>query len=155
LKTVHKKNIDVRKIAKDIKRLNAKVGFFDTATYEDGIPVAQVAMIQEYGAPQKNIPPRPFMRPAKENNQKTWKKTFTYGINQSFKTGDFKQAFNLVGMQAQSDIKTAIKNVTTPALAESTKKARLTGKVKNAKTATKPLVDTGYMLASVEYEVSQ
>lgn len=155
MKTEHKKNIDLGKIAKQISKLNAKVGFFDTAKYENGTPVALVAMVNEFGVPQKNIPPRPFMRPAAENNKEAWKKTFNFGVKQGFQTGDFKQAFNLVGMQAQGDIKTAIKNVTAPALAESTKKARLTGKVKNAKTATKPLIDTGYMLDSVAYEVTQ
>ena len=39
-----------------------KVGFFSTARYEDGTPVAAVAAWNEFGT--KNIPERPFFRRA-------------------------------------------------------------------------------------------
>lgn len=37
-----------------------KVGFLEGAVYPDGTPVATVAAIQNYGAPGRGIPPRPF-----------------------------------------------------------------------------------------------
>lgn len=153
MKVTKKSNINISKMAKQIEQTNAKVGFFDTAVYEDGTSVASVAIQNEFGVPQKRIPPRPFMRPAKDNNSAKWKKTFLAGMKQ----GDAKHAFNLVGMAAQGDIKEAIKEVTRPALATSTVEARLKGKKQGkavALTIAKPLVDSGYMLTSVEYEVN-
>ena len=38
------------------------VGFFATAKYPDGTPVAAVAAFQEFGVPDNNIPERPFFR---------------------------------------------------------------------------------------------
>ena len=43
-----------------IKRV--RVGFFSTAKYDDGTSVANVAGIQEFGAPAVGIPERPFFR---------------------------------------------------------------------------------------------
>ena len=48
--------------AKVTKAASVQVGFLEGATYPDGKSVAQVASIQEWGAPSKGIPPRPFFR---------------------------------------------------------------------------------------------
>ena len=48
--------------AEQNRRKKIKVGFFSTAKYDDGTPVANVAAIQEFGAPAVNIPERPFFR---------------------------------------------------------------------------------------------
>jgi len=37
-----------------------KVGFLEGSTYPDGTPTALVAAIQNFGAPARGIPPRPF-----------------------------------------------------------------------------------------------
>jgi hypothetical protein len=39
-----------------------KVGFLENATYPDGKPVAMIAAINEYGAPSRGQPARPFFR---------------------------------------------------------------------------------------------
>ena len=41
-----------------------RVGFFSTARYDDGTPVATVAAINEFGSREANIPERPFFRQA-------------------------------------------------------------------------------------------
>src|SRR4051812_36475880 len=40
----------------------AKVGWFESAKYADGTPVAYIASIHEFGYAPKNIPPRLGMR---------------------------------------------------------------------------------------------
>jgi len=156
MKTVKKTNIDIKKAIQNAKNINAKVGFFSSSKYEDGTPVAQVAIQNEYGNPQKGQPPRAFMRPAMDN-QDVWKKLFLKASKISFKTGDFRKPFQLVAMTVQGNIKENIANLTSPALAQSTIDARKRrNSNKNpAKTIEKPLVDTGYMLSQVQYEVTK
>ena len=48
--------------AEQARNKRVKVGFFSTAKYQDGTPVANVAAIQEFGAPEAGIPERPFFR---------------------------------------------------------------------------------------------
>ena len=37
-----------------------RVGFLEGSTYPDGTPTALVAAVQNFGAPARGIPPRPF-----------------------------------------------------------------------------------------------
>lgn len=48
---------------KEINELKFRVGAMSNQT-KNGLPVKKYAVIQEFGAPDKNIPPRPFLRPA-------------------------------------------------------------------------------------------
>ena len=50
------------KKAEAARKTKVRVGFFSTAKYEDGQPVAEIAAIQEFGAPGAGIPERPFFR---------------------------------------------------------------------------------------------
>ena len=76
-----------------------------------------------------------------------WKKTFDFMVQKDFsRGGDFKTSFSTLGSVVQGDIKTSIKELTAPALAQSTI---------DKKGFSKPLIDTGYMLDSVNYEVSK
>lgn len=133
-----------------------KVGFFDTAKYEDGTPVAYVAVIQEYGAPEQGIPPRPFMRPTVEAKQADWKAIATQGAKAMLNgkaTGE--QVLEAIGLKAAGDIRRTISQVTTPALAQATVDARRRGKADKMTVGnlTKPLVDTGTLLNSVTSKV--
>lgn len=151
-------NIDIKKAVSKIKGIQTKAGFFGSSKYEDGTSVASVAIMQEYGVPQNNTPPRAFMRPAKINNENKWKNTFQRTMMNAFADGNFSKPFEIIGMVVQGDIKKAIKDVTAPALKESTVRARLRGKKQGksvSPTITKPLIDSGYMLNSVQYEVSK
>jgi hypothetical protein len=103
-------------------------------------------MSNEYGVPQKRQPPRPFMRQALKKSGE-WKKTFDFMIKKDFaRGGDFKTSFETLGLVVKGDIKTSIKELTAPALAQSTI---------DRKGFSKPLIDTGYMLDAVNYEVSK
>jgi hypothetical protein len=146
MKVNKKTSLDIKKMANNLANMKVQVGFLSSAKYEDGTSVAEVAMSNEYGVPQKRQPPRPFMRNAL-NKANEWKKTFDFMIKKDFaRGGDFKTSFDTLGSVVQGDIKTSIKDLTAPALAQSTI---------DKKGFSKPLIDTGYMLDAVNYEVSK
>lgn len=130
-----------------------KVGFFETSKYEDGTPVAYVAVIQEFGAPENGIPPRPFMRTTVEAKQGEWKEIARQGANAMLEgnaTGE--TVLEAIGLKAAGDIRRTISQITTPALAQSTVDARRRGKSDKTTTGnlTKPLVDTGTLINAVQ-----
>ena len=137
-------------IEKALAELNSKeirVGFFDTAKYPDGTPIAYVAAIQEFG--HGPIPPRPFLRPAENANAGKWQAGLAAGIKAALAGGiTISQAMEQVGMLAAGDVRKAIRAVTAPPLKQSTINARARRK-KNRKASTKPLVDTGQMIQAV------
>ena len=146
MKVNKKTSLDIKKMAKNLDKMKVEAGFFSSAIYEDGTSVAEVAMINEYGVPQKGQPPRPFMRQALKKSGE-WKKTFDFMVQKDFaRGGDFKTPFDTLGLVVQGDIKTSIKELTAPALAQST--------IDN-KGFPKPLIHDGYMLDAVNYEVSK
>ncbi len=138
----------MQKALRELERKEIRVGFFDTAHYPDGTPVAYVAAIQEFG--YGPIPPRPFMRPAQAKNKEKWLAALSRGAKLSFVGQiDITMVMAQVGMVAAGDVQKAIKAVTAPPLAQSTidaRQSRLSGKKAASK---KPLVDTGQMLQSV------
>ena len=55
---------------RNMESMTLRVGIIETMTYPDGMTTAQVGLINEYGAPEANIPARPFFRTAIEDNRK-------------------------------------------------------------------------------------
>jgi hypothetical protein len=153
---IRKQGVDLNVILNGLKDSRAKVGFFESAKYEDGTPVAYVATIQEFGAPSQSIPARPFMRHAIKENENAWSKIAESGAMAILKgnatTHDVMEG---IGGKAAADIQVAITQVTAPALSSRTIAARLSKRA-NGKTVgnlTKPLVDSGLMLSSVQHLV--
>jgi len=138
----------LQNLVADLKDNTAKAGWFPTAVYPNGTPVAHVALIQEKGDPAHNIPPRPFMRPAIASNKQKWVDNLG-GMIKSGMSG--RDALELTAVTMAADIQAGIIAVTTPALKASTVRARVrrtaSGKAKSSNIS-KPLVDTGYMLAT-------
>lgn len=134
-----------------------KVGWFESAKYEDGTPVAYVATIQEYGSPQNNIPPRSFMRTTIAEQRGAWNALAQRGAKAMLKGQSLKDVLDIIGQKARGDIQKKIKQITTPALKESTIAARLyRRRQRNARASTvstKPLIDSGLMLASIQNTV--
>lgn len=141
----------------------AKVGWLEGIKYEDtGLPVATVAAIQEQGMPSKNIPARPFMRPTIIREEKKWGR-ISAKLARMVLVGQLTMAVLMekLGQSARGEIQKTISDIFSPALAESTILARIhrnetTKKIKNRRLTmkeigllTKPLVDTGYMRASI------
>lgn len=124
-------------ISSSNKRL--EVGFFESAKYENGEYVANVAKIQEYGT--LKIPARPFFRNAIAKNGAKW---LTFMKNQFTSNQNLDLSLNQAGELARGDIVASIMQTNNPPNAETTIKA---------KGSSKPLIDTGFMRASVTFKV--
>lgn len=121
-----------------------RVGFLENSTYPDGTPTALVAAVQEFGSPANNIPPRPFFRNMIASKSGTWGKATA----DLLKANDYNAEVTLgqVGEGIKGQLQQSIVDTNTPPNAPATIAA---------KGASKPLVDTGHMLNSVDYEVTK
>ena len=143
--------------ARNVKDARVRVGWFEESKYDDNTPVAMGAFWQEYGT-KKGIPQRPFMRTAEFHNKEKWNAIIGQEIKKCLDKGlPLTVAMEKLGLVVQGDIQKEISSITQPPLAESTIKARLRrkGQKKVTGSITKPLVDTGIMLASVNHKVEQ
>ena len=118
------------------------VGFFDE-TYPDGTRIGKIATIQEYGAPEKNIPPRPFMSTTVMKNRVKWQGILQDIIPQEM---DVKRCLNILGDVVSNDVSEEIDAWEIPANAPATIEK---------KGFNDPLVDTGLMRDSVGWKVGR
>jgi len=121
-----------------------KVGFLAGATYPDGTSVPLVAAINEFGAPSRGQPPRPFMRNTIAAHAEEWPRDLAKILKAN--GGDGEAALALMGDRIKGQIRRSINDLMEPALADSTV-AR--------KGFEKPLVDTSHMWNSVDFVVEE
>ena len=121
------------------------------AARNDGDPLnnATIGYIMENGAPEVNIPARPFLVPGVKAARD---KTIQYfaAAGRAALAGNaaaMNTAFNSAGLNAQSTVKNYMRNNQFPPLADRTIAARRARGV----TRTKPLLDTLQLLNSVTY----
>lgn len=136
-----------------LKGVVGKVGWFNTAKYPDGTPVAYIAAVQEFGWPEGNIPPRLPMRSTSAEKRGEWG-AVAERASKAVLTGKLSAvaAMEMLGLKGAGDIRKAIAAVMSPPLKVNTVKARLAGKKQGnvvSVTIAKPLVDTGHMLATL------
>lgn len=119
-----------------------RVGFLEGARYPDGKPVAMIAAIQEFGAPARNIPPRPFFRNMIAAESDKWPK----GVAALLKANDYdlQKTFVQFGSDVSGALRQSITELWEPPLAASTIRR---------KGSAKPLIDSGLMLNSVNFEI--
>lgn len=143
---------NLTRIAEELNKKTAKVGWFPTAVYpENGQQAAYIAVIHEFGDPSHNIPPRPFMRPTIATKKTEWAGIVTGLFRQGMTTGELPDVLEVVGLAMEGDIRQAIADVTNPPLKPSTMRARK----RRGNNNDKPLNDTGYMIASLTSVVSE
>jgi hypothetical protein len=119
-----------------------RVGFLENSTYPDGTSVPMVAAINEFGAPSRGQPPRPFFRNMIAEHQNEWPRAIEANlISTRF---DVERTLELVGEGIASQLRQSIVDLVDPPLAASTIRA---------KGFDKPLIDTSVMLNSVGHEV--
>lgn len=156
---VRKSGPSIKNLKVAIEGLNGKegrVGWFESAKYEDGTQVAYVAAIQEYGYAPKKIPPRPFMRATIVKQRKAWAELARQGckavIEGRWSIGNVMES---IGLKAAGDIAKTITQITSPALKPATIKSRMRKRAdkKTVGSLTKPLIDTGHMLATLTNDV--
>lgn len=119
-----------------------KVGFLEGATYPDGTSVALVAAVNEFGAPSRGQPPRPFFRNMITANQGSWAGAVANLMKAN--GNDVKKTLDLTGQGIKGQLQQSITDLVDPPLAASTVAA---------KGFDKPLIDTSHMLNSADYEV--
>lgn len=108
-----------------LEGVEAKVGWFESAKYENGTPVAVAAIVAELGAPGKSIPPRPMFRPTIAENQGAWAKLAESGAKAVLK-GNYtmREVMDAIGLQASGDVRKTIASITEPPLSILTLLAR-------------------------------
>jgi hypothetical protein len=115
-----------------------EIGFMADATYPEGTQVALVAAVNEFGAPSRNIPPRPFFRNMIADKKGEWAPGFKDELARNGNAVD--KALGAVGEVIAGQLRESITTFEGVPL----KPATIT-----RKGSTKQLVDTGVMLASV------
>ena len=132
-----------------------KTGFFESAKYDDGTPVAYIAAIQEFGHPEGNIPSRAFFRNAIKANEQKWQVASSQLILSVIEGRLSKeQALEQLGQLMKGDIQESILDGEFEPLKQSTLDARQSRK-RTEGVANKPLIDTGHMMRSVDYAVEK
>lgn len=129
--------------AKAAKPETLRVGFLEGATYPDGTSVAMVAAIQNYGAPAAGIPARPFFNDMVSKKSPNWGKSLGNLVKKS--GYDLDEALHKMGEGIRGQLQDEITSFAGEPLAASTAAQ---------KGSPKQLVDTGHMLNSVDFEVS-
>lgn len=144
----------VEKVIKAIGNLRIEVGYFNTAKYPDGTPVAYVAAIQEWGYAAGGIPPRATIRPTIAEKQSEWGRQIAGATSGAIDGNvNIRKAYEAIGAMAAGDIGKKITQIMSPPLKSSTIRARQSRK-KTPGVSAKPLVDTGLMLQSVTHKVT-
>jgi len=130
-------------IARNLSKASSvKVGFLEGATYSDGTSVAMIAAIQDFGAPSVGIPPRPFFRNMIAAKKGEWPKAMADLAKAHNYDGEV--VLKLMGEGIAGQLRQSIVDTNEPPNAPSTLRG---------KKGTKPLVDTGMMLQSVDFSV--
>ena len=147
---------NIEKLARELTGPVLQVGWFDTNKYEDGTPVAYVALIHEFGYLEGGIPPRPFMRPTIAREETKWRALVEQSavkITAGNMTVD--QLFDILGLSVSGEIARSISEVFAPPLKPATIKAKQRKMAKTGLTGAldKPLVESGIMLDTVTYVI--
>lgn len=151
-----------------------RAGFLENARYPDGQSVAEVAAIQNFGAPGAGIPARPFFTNAVARGGAEWAGKLAALLKMA--DYDAEKALAMMGPVVAFDIQKSITETNAPPLSEITLQLRkmrqenpdlnVTGAtvgeaadraregVSTAGVSTKPLVDTGTMFRYVDFEVT-
>jgi hypothetical protein len=168
----------LRELARRVGRGGAvKVGFLETAKRPDGSPVALSAAVNNFGAPGRGIPPRPFFSNMVKAGQKHWGEDLADFLQLT--DLDANKALALMGEQMVTELQDSIIATNSPPLSKITLMLRymrskggpnfvVTGATvgeaarrvaageKIGPVSEKPLNDTGFMLKVLEengYEV--
>lgn len=141
-----------QKLAATLARLAAslkqgatlRVGFLEGATYPNGTSVALVGAVQNFGAPKRGIPARPFFSGMVKSKSGGWGAAVAANLRAT--NYDVPVAMARVGEGIKGQLQQSIRDLWAPPLAPATVKR---------KGFDKPLIDTGHMINSVAYAVDK
>lgn len=112
--------------------------------YEDGTSLVEVAARNEFGS--DTVPPRPFMKQSFETHEQQLKKVCQEAAKGVCNGGSVQEALNQIGVAAKGAIQEEIRDGDFAPNSLSTIKA---------KGSSHPLIDTGHMRESVNYEIRE
>jgi hypothetical protein len=121
---------------------SVRVGFLEGATETNGMSVPLVAALNEWGAPSRGQPPRPFFRTMISQHKGEWGDQLGKALVHT--KYDSTRALDLMGEHIAGELRQSMVDLTSPKLAESTIKR---------KGFDKPLMDSRTMFNSVGHEV--
>ena len=125
------------------KAASVKIGFLENSRYPDGTPVAQIAAIQNFGAPSRGIPPRPFFSNMIAKHGSEWGDDVAELLE---RTGyDAHAALELMGEHIEGQLRDEIIATNSPPLKPETIRR---------KGFAKPLISTSHMIGSIDSEVT-
>lgn len=139
----------LRDLADKVRSAKLRVGFLEGATYPDGTKVALVAYMNEFGRSVHSDEgdyyqlPRPFFRSMISAKSPSWSNEL--GKLMKNNENDSMRCLELMGIRIKGQLQESITALVSPPLAPSTI-AR--------KGFAKPLIDTGHMLNSVDFEIT-
>lgn len=146
---------------KGLDGTQGKVGWFESAKYPSGAPVAGVAMVQEYGSATQGIPPRSFFRTTAADKQGEWKQVAEQ-VSRRVIHGEMQPSavVEALALKGEGDVRAKISEITDPPLKDATIEARKRRNAKGRKdgkgeASSKPLVDSGLMLATLTSQVTK
>jgi hypothetical protein len=159
---------------KAVKAKNVLIGIpaDNTERPDENINNAQLGYIHEYGAPEQNIPARPFLTTGVEKVKDKCAVILKHGLTQVFSGQEgFDESMRDAGQLASDSVKTTITDGLSPALSPATLRSRALKQLKSAdkqqreiakkaidsgdysEISATPLVDTGALLASITYVI--
>lgn len=148
-----------------------RVGFLENATYPDGTKVALAAATGEWGNPANGQKPRPYFRNMIASKSTKWGDDLAkIAIAADF---DANKSFSLMGEHIKSQLQESIRELTEPALSPVTillrerfgnnhqdikfsdvqAARRDVAKGVRGSASDKPLIWSGHMLNSVDYDI--
>jgi hypothetical protein len=120
---------------------------------EDGSPInnAQLGYIHENGAPEVNIPARPFLLPGVRADQAKIEEGLRAAANSAFdgKPEQLQRDLTRVGLIGQA----AVRKKITDGPFEPLKPATLAARRRRGRTGTKPLIDTAQLRAAINFVI--
>jgi hypothetical protein len=131
-------------IAAKAPSMVVQVGFLEGSTEADGTSVPLIAAVQNFGAPSRGIPPRPFFSNMIAKNKASWTPAIKERLE--VRRGDAKEALQDMGETIKGQLQQSILDTNTPPLKPATI-AR--------KGFSKPLIDTSTMINSVDWRIKK
>ena len=148
-----------------MKERTVKAGILKSAGKHDnskkGLSVATIAAYNEYGT--ATAPERPAFRASFAKNRKKYKKALGKLGTKSFNSQSTLAGMNKLGREAKKDIEKSIVSGSWVANAERTQKQKgrkfeivdgVRKKGKSTQRINRPLIETGQVLDSVDYEIN-
>ena len=144
---------DVVKSVRALGTQRTLVGIPSSTAGRRDVPITNAAIgyIHEFGAPEENIPPRPFLIPGVASAMDRIRKMLGTAARQAVSGNRqaLDRALHAIGLVAVSAVRKKITDGPFAPLAESTLASRRARGV----TRTKPLIDTGQLRQGITYVI--